>query len=147
MSGVVIRGSSTTIEDWERANRATRKELPNLTDEQKEVSRKLGISEEDYARNLLAMQYGEERLRNRVEMLRAKLTDLMKKLAENVNVVSLTLDVWKDEYTVSLKKNNRGIRCTFSRELGNDILDSMEQSSLIELKKRLKNAIEEAHLV
>ncbi len=147
MSNVVIRGSSTTIEDWERANRATRKELPNLTDEEKEVSRKLGISEEDYARNRLAMQYGQERLRNRVEILRTKLTDLVKELNENVNVVLLSFDVWQGEYTVSLKKNHREIRCKFSRELGNDILDSSDQSSLAVLKKRLKKAIEEACLV
>ncbi len=147
MSNVAIRGSSTTIEDWGRANRATRKELPNLTDEEKEVSRKLGISEEDYARNRLAMQYGQERLRNRVEILRAKLTDLVKELNENVNVVLLSFDVWQGEYTVSLKKNHREIRCKFSRELGNDILDSSDQSSLAVLKKRLKNAIQEACLV
>lgn len=143
MGTVVIRGSSITIEDWEQANRETKEKLPPLSDEQREVSRKLGISEEDYARNLRAMQLGKGRIRKQVEELKAILIDLVKKIAADVNDVSLTFDVWQDEYTVSLKKNHREIRCRFSRELGRAILDSSDQGCLIELKKRLKNAIQQ----
>ena len=147
MSNVVIRGSSITIEDWDQANREMKEKLPPLSAEQREVSRKLGISEEDYARNLRAMQFGENRIRKRVEELKAILVDLVKKIAKDVNVGSLTFDVWQDEYTVLLKKNHREMRCRFSRELGKDILDSIDQRSLIELKKRLKIALKQAHPV
>lgn len=60
---IIITGQSASLEESRKAREVPLGELPRLTDEQKEVAKKFGISEEDNARQVVALQYGEARLR------------------------------------------------------------------------------------
>ena len=66
---VRVSDFTTSIEEWDRAQRAPRSELPNLSAEQKDVARKFGITEEEYARSVLAGRYGNERMNTRARHL------------------------------------------------------------------------------
>jgi len=143
MGEVVVLGSSTSVEEWERASRVPKKELPPLTDEQKEWARKVGLSEEAYARSLLAGRYGAERIKARAEVLSTILEDMLKRLAPGVKLGLLVFDLGKDRCIVQLKKGKREVRVSFSEDLAADVLDVRDLQSLRELEKILKGALQE----
>ena len=55
---IFVSGSTGSVEDWQRAMNAPKSELPKLNEEQRSVARKMGMSEEEYARGVLVGQYG-----------------------------------------------------------------------------------------
>lgn len=143
MGEVVVLGSSTSIEEWERASRVPKDELPLLTDEQKEWARKVGLSEEAYTRSLLAGRYGAERIKARAEELSKILEDMLKRLALSVKLGLLVFDLGKDRCIVQLKKGKREVRVSFSEDLADDVLDVRDLQSLRELEKIVKGAFQE----
>ena len=59
---VVVQGiSGGSADDWTRAQSAPGSELPELSEQQKEVAGRMGIPEEEYARGVLVNKYSEER--------------------------------------------------------------------------------------
>ena len=62
---IYIPEHGSSVAEWRKAQRAPLSELPQLTADQKEVARRFGITEEEYARNVLAGTYGRRRLRER----------------------------------------------------------------------------------
>jgi len=62
---ISVSDYTSSVEEYRRAERAPKSELPVLSDDQKEVARRFKISEEEYARGVLAGIYGRERQRNR----------------------------------------------------------------------------------
>jgi len=66
---VYISGTSSTAEEWKQALEADKSRLPVLDSEQKEVARRFQISEEDYARSVLAGQLSEDRHKERGKRL------------------------------------------------------------------------------
>ena len=58
---ILISGTSMSVEDKHRADAAPAGELPKLTDQQREVARKFGMSDEAWARALLAfLEYSHQ---------------------------------------------------------------------------------------
>lgn len=74
---IVVNGSPVSLEDWSSAKRANVQELPALSEMQREAARKLQVSADDYARSLLAQQYGADRVRTRAEKFASRLNRLL----------------------------------------------------------------------
>ncbi len=51
---VFVSGGSTSVAEYSRAMTAPKSQLPELTEQQKLVVKKLGLSEEEYRRGVLA---------------------------------------------------------------------------------------------
>lgn len=59
---VFISGmSGGSADDWKRAMSAPEAELPHLSEQQRDVARRMGISAKEYARGVLVSRYAEER--------------------------------------------------------------------------------------
>jgi len=143
MIEVVVFGSSTSIEEWERASCAPKEELPLLTDEQKEWARKFGLSEESYARSLLAGQYGAERIKARAEEFGKILEKILTRIAPKMKDGLLVFDFGRDICIVRLKKGKREVRVRIPRKLADDVLDLRDLQSIRELEEILKDALQE----
>ena len=65
---ISVQGWKASPGDWEAVRKIPKDELPALTDEQKEVVRKLGLTEEDYARSALAGERTQNALLVKTEM-------------------------------------------------------------------------------
>ena len=66
---VEVTDYSISVDEWRRAHSAAKGELPELDELQREYASKFGISEEKYARSVLAVRFGVQRLRNRATKL------------------------------------------------------------------------------
>ena len=60
-----VQSNSSTADEWQRAMEAPASDLPSLDDEQKEIAKRFGITEEEYARGELARIYGQQGLKAR----------------------------------------------------------------------------------
>src|SRR5882757_1670766 len=64
---IELPGGSTNLEEWRKAQALPVSELRQLTTEEKEVARKLGITEESLARSAKADEFGKERMRRKAQ--------------------------------------------------------------------------------
>jgi hypothetical protein len=71
---ISVQGWKASAGDWEAVRSIPTNQLPELTEEQKAVARKLGISEEDYARSYLAGERTQSALLAKTEMFARLLT-------------------------------------------------------------------------
>jgi len=78
---IVIQGWRAGREERSEAARVPASELPKLTDGQKRVAKRMGISEEDYARSAYAGTRNQERL---VEKSKRFASNLQKKLESRI---------------------------------------------------------------
>jgi hypothetical protein len=86
---VGVDGWRATAEEWEFVRSLPAGQLPGLTPEQREVARKLGFSEEDYARSILAGERSQSRLLKKAEWLARLLQERFAKLGARVERVML----------------------------------------------------------
>lgn len=66
---IYISGGTISLDDWQHALETPETQLPPLDEAQKEAARKIGMSEPDYARGILADQIGLDRQRERGKRL------------------------------------------------------------------------------
>ena len=85
---IVITGTRMSVEEGHRAKKAPASELPRLTDEQREVAKGFGMSDEQYARMVLAQQYGAERLRKSADTIAGIIENELPKLVPGVELLT-----------------------------------------------------------
>ena len=88
---IVVDGWRAGISEWREARRVPADKLPQLTAEQKEVARKMGIPEEDYARSVLAGRRTQDQLLEKTRTFAALLERKinMRDPQARVNIVRL----------------------------------------------------------
>ncbi|MGA2905622.1 MAG: hypothetical protein ABSD98_17495 [Candidatus Korobacteraceae bacterium] len=99
-------------------------ELPALSDEQREVARKLGVSEEDYARSALAGQRTQQALLQKAEALASFLDRLIQRGHEAISVTRVVLDVVEHRFIVELNVNGRPRIIRVDEGIVDDYFDS-----------------------
>ena len=145
---IIISDHSTSVEEWDRAQRAPRSELPKLSAEQKEMARKFRISEEEYARSVLAGQYGDERMKSRARRLGEVIQRIAGTLGKDqYRVKAVVAEMFKSRWVVSLRGHRTQVNVAIPRELADDVLDSYTTDDITELKKKLLAGLELAEPV
>ena len=120
---IIIEGTRTDPRDWREAQALPREKLHPLSSEQKEVVRKLKLSEEGYARTILASEKTQERL---VSKARRFGNILLKKLETahpgmKINWVSLaTIEL---KYYVEVMAGSETFKIRFDESTVNDLLE------------------------
>ncbi len=104
---IVITGTSMSAADRRRADAVPIGELSKLTDEQKAIAKKFGLTEEAWVRSLLASQYGDARLRDRATALAHVLEQHLPKLVPGVEVEKLIWDVGLEDHKIWLGHNGK----------------------------------------
>ena len=145
---VRVSDFTTSIEEWDRAQRAPRSELPNLSAEQKDVARKFGITEEEYARSVLAGRYGNERMNTRAQHLGEEVQRVLGTLGDGrYRVVAVTAEMFKGRWVVGIEAQGRVVNVAIPRELADDVLDSYTTDDLGKLKEKLLSALESTEAI
>jgi len=135
---VMVSDHSTSVEEWDRAQRAPRSELPKLSADQKDMARKFGISEEEYARSVLAGVYGDERMKSRARQLGQIIQRIAGTLGKGeYRVKAVVAEMFKSRWGVSLRGHGTQVNVAIPRELADDVLDSYTTDDITELKKKL----------
>jgi hypothetical protein len=121
---ISVRGFRTGLADWEAVRGVPAEQLPPLSPEQREVARKLHISEEDYARSALAGQLTMDELIAKTERFAKYLLDRVKEMAPQVSIESVLLDTLEHKFVVSLKSEGRITPVHIAEEVVDDYFDS-----------------------
>jgi hypothetical protein len=140
---VYVRSNSSTAEEWKRAMEAPTSELPPLNEEQKEIVKRFGITEEEYARGELAGVYGQERLKAKGAQLGSVVVDVLNKLSEPYRLLAVLYEGGRLRWIVRVE-TPRGIRNVgLPYELVDDVVDSELFESRQQLTDRLSAAASE----
>ena len=134
---IVVADYSSSMEEWQRAYSAPKSELPELTAEQKETARSFKISEEEYARGVLAGLYGQERMKHRARRLGDHVQSILDEWGSGDRVVAVIYDTDKLRWILGIQTAGGTSHVAFPRELADDIIDWGLREQLKELKARL----------
>jgi hypothetical protein len=135
---IIVSDHTTSVEEWDRAQRAPRSELPKLDGEQKDMAKKFGISEEEYARSVLAGLYGDERMKSRARRLGQVIQRMLGGLGKGpYRVTAVVAEMFKGRWVVSLRGDDTRVNVAIPRELADDVLDSYTTDDITELKRKL----------
>jgi len=132
------------VDGW-RAKAADRKavheipaeQLPPLTQQQREVARKLQIAEVDYARSAVAGQRTAERLLQKAEQL-ARL--LQAKVGPRVRIQGVTLKTVEHRFEVEANSDGTPL----ALRIDEDLVDDLFEGGALEAEQRLGRVVEMA---
>src|SRR5947199_10306358 len=100
---VFVRGvSGGSDDDWFRAKSAPESELPELSDGQKDVARRMGIAEQEYARGVPVNQYSEERHLHRGQKLREHIEKILTSVGHSYHLEALARERRKDRWVETI---------------------------------------------
>jgi hypothetical protein len=138
---VFVSGGSTSVNEYRRAMAAPKSDLPELTEQQKFVAKKLGLSQEEYRRGVLADQMGETRILGRGR----KLGEIVQKLLDGFDggyrVNALKAEMIHDRWLIRIASPERDVVASIPRELADDVLDSGASDQVSRLRSYLQNSV------
>ena len=144
---IVVSDYSSSVDEWKRALGAPRSELPKLNEQQKEVARKFGISDEEYARGLLAGLYGEERMRQRGQHLGEVVEEILGGLGEDYRLAAVTAQMFEGRWILRIQTPAKIVNVAVPRELADDVLDSGAIEEIDKLKAQVLSAVGRNELI
>ena len=131
---VVISGGHISQEAWLKAS-GSRK--PELSDQQKEVARKLGVAEEEYARGVVAMQLGEEAERGRGRVLGERIREILASLGPEYKLDAVIRQGTQLRWLARIDVGGRVFAVAIPMELADDIIDAGSDRDM----NRLRNLV------
>jgi hypothetical protein len=143
---VVISDYTSSIGDWRKAQRAAKKKLPVLSEEQKQVAAKLGITEDAYARSVLAGQYGANTMQKRATALGEIVGGIIAEVNRKCEVTAVIAEMFKGRWIVKMRGPGESFAVAVPRELADDILDSGVTSEVRKLRDLVRDAVERAEV-
>lgn len=138
---IVVSDYSTSVDEWRRAHSAPKNEVPRLNDVQKDVARKFGISEEEYARSVLAGQYGRERMVDRARRIGEIIQDVLDREGTTSRVVAVISEMFNDRWLVKVQSPEEVFGITVPRDLADDVLDSQSLEDTQRLVRHIRTAL------
>ena len=129
---VVISDYTASAEEWRRAHGVPDDELPTLNSDQKRTARLFGLTEEAYARSVLAGNYGQERMKRRAEDLGQRLNAIAQGILAGSRVDSVIADMFRGIWLVGLRTERGGTTIEVPRDLADDVLDSGQEREKLE---------------
>lgn len=133
---VFISGTTSSAEDWKKAMSAPESELPELSEQQKEVARKMGIDEKEYARGVLVGKYGEVRERERGEKLGKYIEEILHGLASSYyQLEALVREGTKGRWIARILTPKQVANVAIPSELADDVVDSAASQDIERLKR------------
>ncbi len=121
---IAVQGWRSSPAEWDATRGIPAAELPSLTDEQREVARKLGISEEDYARSVLAGRRTQDVLLQKTQALAAFVENRIAREHPEVRVTRVVLDVVEHRFTVELEFGGKPRILRVDEDIVDDYFDS-----------------------
>ena len=139
---VEVTDYSVSLDEWNRAHSVPETDLPELNELQREAAAKFGISEEQYARSVLAGQYGVQRLRRRARKLGEEVEKILQDSCAECRVTRVVADMARGRWVIVLQAPKRQVGIAITREVGDDLLDYSALEAAEELKAKVKSGLE-----
>ena len=121
---IAVDGWRASAADWEAVRNLPAEEVPRLTDEQREVARKLGVPETDYARSALAGKRTQTVLLQKTEQLGRFLDRRLRAAGRNGEVQRVILRTLEHRFDVTAQLNGRVLQLRIDEDLVDDFFDS-----------------------
>lgn len=138
---IFVSGVTGSVEDWQRAMNAPKTELPKLNDEQKEVARRMGISEEEYARGVLVGQYGENRQLQRGKAIGLRIEEILEVLGKAYALEALIREGARERWVARINAPAGPKNVAISLDLADDVIDSGTVQDLERLRVLILQAL------
>ncbi len=134
---IVVSDFSSSVEEWRRAHQASEPELPALTDQQKEIARRFGVSEQDYARGVLAGKYGNQRMQKRGQTLGGCAVEILAGLGEKYKLLAVLWEGSRLRWMLRIETPDGVVGVPVPFELADDVIDS----GVLEEMERLRQLV------
>ena len=121
---IAVDGWRSSVADWDAVRNIPSDQLPPLSPEQREVARKLGIPEQDYARSVLAGERNREALLGKAQRLAHLLEQRLKKSGIAGQVNRVLLRTVEHRFDVELRIDGRTAPLRIEESLVDDYFDS-----------------------
>jgi len=131
---VVISGGNISQEAWLKAGDARK---PELGTAQAEVARKMGVSEEDYARGVVALQLGEEIQRDRGKKLGKRIQEILEPLGSDYALSAVIRQGTEGRWIARVEVAGKLVAVPLPMDLVDDVIDS----GAVQDMNRLKNLV------
>jgi hypothetical protein len=131
---IVIEGWRAGRPERQEAERVPVGQLPPLSDEQRSVAKKMGISEEAYARSAFAGRRNQERLLEKTRRFGEVLERKLRAGFEGSRIDRIRLVTIDHEYLIDLSSGDRKVLFRVPEEMVDDFIEggSLEIGRLIE---------------
>jgi hypothetical protein len=136
-----VSNFAISVEDYDRAQRAPKSHLPKLSAEEKAMARRFRIPEEQYARRLLAEDYGRDRQKDRGRRLGEGVQDIVTALARSGRVVRVAFEKQRARWVVRVESSGGPVDIAIPCELADDYLDYVFPGTRDQLKGRVSEAL------
>ena len=121
---IAVDGWRASVGDWKAVRSVPEEDLPELSPEQREVAKKLGIAEQDYARSALAGQRNREALLHKTERFARLLEERLRALGLQGNVNRVMLRTFEHRFDVEIDAGGRSLPLRIEETLVDDYFDS-----------------------
>src|SRR5579884_185899 len=116
-------------------------ELPKLTDAQRDVARKLGSSEEEYARMLLAGEKNQEKLLRKTERVARLIRQMLQRLSAAAEIKSVALRVFQQRFDVEISIGSEEVALSLDERLIDSYFDEGSSEAEASLNRVLERAL------
>ena len=120
---IVIEGWRAGGEERKEANSVPASQLPSLTEEQKKVAKKMGISEDDYARSAFAGKRNQERLLGKTRRFAETLDRILRSRWEEARIERVRLVTIEHEYRLEISANGRKFIFRVPEDMVDDFIE------------------------
>ena len=138
---ISVDGIRASVADWRAVQSLPAAELPKLTEAQRQVARKLNISEEDYARSALAGQRTTESLLAKTETLARFLDQRVKAIDGATSIERVALRTYEHRFDVELNRNGQRFHLRVEENLVDDLLEGGSSEARERLSSAVKNVL------
>ncbi len=138
---ITIEGWRAGSEEREAARSVPASQLPPLSDEQKLVAKKLGISEESYARSAFAGQRNQERLIEKTRRFAEILERKVRSTVKGARIDRIRLVTIEHEYRLELSANERKFVFRVPEEMVDDFVEGGSADVGRVIESRLENVL------
>jgi hypothetical protein len=137
---IAVDGWRSGATDWDAVRNLPAEQLPQLSEEQRAVAKKLGISEQDYARSLVAGERSREALLVKTERLARLLEQRIAALGIGGRVNRVVLRTIQDRFDIEVQLNGR----VLPLRIEESIVDDYFESGSADAEKRLAQILDRA---
>jgi len=135
-----------SADDWLKAKSAPDSELPALSEAQKDVARKMGIAEAEYARGVLVSKYSEQRQKARGHRLGEDIIRILNALGPSYDLEALTREGVNFRWVVRITTPNDVKRIAIPLDVADDVIDSGTVQDIEGLKNIILKGLEREEL-
>lgn len=138
---ISVQGWKASPSDWEAVRKLPKDQLPPLTEEQRTVAHKLGISEEDYARSALAGERTQNALLATTETFARLLQKKLQDIGSKATVENVVLQTLEGRFEVLLRLNGNLLPLRIQEGIVNDLFEGGSAEAEEKLSRILRSTV------